>query len=159
MNLGEVPDITVPLSTGGYIGYTLLGILALAILIVGALTFPASTGFGLLISGVGAVTFIYAAFPYLRTVEMGWHWPNVLVWVGLLGSGVLATIATHYIDNARGGYIGAATFFPLLGAGAGAVVAGIFDALNEVLGGIPLSWGAAIVLVLVVTAFVFEKAR
>lgn len=159
MNLGEVPDITVPLSTGGYIGYTLLGVLALSILIAGALTFPAANGLGLLISGIGAVTFMYAAFPYLRTVEMGWHWPNVLVWVGLLGSGVLATIATHYIDNARGGYIGAATFFPLLGTAAGAVIAIIFDALNEILGGIPLSWGAAIVLVLVAVAFVFDRAR
>lgn len=159
MNLGEVPDITVSLSVGGYIGYALLGVLGLALLIVGALTFPLTNGVGLLVSGVGALTFMYAAFAYLRTVEMGTNWPNLAMWAALLCSGVLATFATNYIDNARGGNIGAAVFFPVLGAGAGAVIAGVFDALNEILGGIPLTWGAALVIVVVAAAYVFDKAR
>lgn len=159
MNLSEVPDITVPLSAGGYIGFTLLGLLGLAILIFGALNFAVHGGLGLAIAGLGTIVFMYAAFSYLRTTEMGWHWPNVLVWAGLLASGLLATIATHYIEEARGSSTGLSAFVPVAGVGLATIIAALFDALNEFLGGVPLTWGAAILIVVAVAAFVFSKAR
>lgn len=157
MNLSEAPDITVPLSVGGYIGFTLLGLVALAVLIFASLVIPVHGSGGLVVAGLGSLLFMYAAFAYLRTVEMGWHWPNVAVWAGLLASGVAATFAVNFIATGRGGYAGVAAWVPIGGVAVGSVIAGLFDALNEFLGGIPLSWGAAGLLVALAFAFVLSR--
>lgn len=157
MNLGEVPDIIVPLGVGGYIGFTFLGLVGLAFLAFAAMVLPIHTGGGLVIAGIGTLMFMYAAFAYLRTVEMGWHWPNVAVWVGLLLSGVAASVAVALIDNARGYYAASATWIPFSGVVVGSGIAGLFDAANEILGGIPLSWGGLFVLVAIGVAFVLSR--
>lgn len=157
MNLSEAPDITVPLSVGGYIRFTLLGLVALAVLIFASLVIPVHGSGGLVVAGLGSLLFMYAAFAYLRTVEMGWHWPNVAVWAGLLASGVAATFTVNFIATARGGYAGVAAWVPIGGVAVGSVIAGLFDALNEFLGGIPLSWGAAGLLVALAFAFVLSR--
>lgn len=157
MNLSEAPDITVPLSIGGYIGFTLLGLVALAVLIFASLVIPVHGSAGLMVAGLGALMFMYTAFAYLRTVEMGWHWPNVAVWAGLLASGIMATLAANFIATGRGGYAGAEAWVPIGGVAVGSGLAGLFDALNEFLGGIPLSWGAAGLLVALAFAFVLSR--
>lgn len=157
MNLGEVPDITVPLGVGGYIGFTLLGLAALAVLIFASMVIPIHGGGGLIAAGIGTLMFMYAAFAYLRTVEMGWHWPNVAVWAGLLLSGVAASLASSFIDSARGAYAGLAAWTPFGGVAVGSIIAGLFDAANEILGGIPLSWGGLLVLIAIGIAFVTSR--
>lgn len=157
MNLSEVPDITVPLSVGGYIGFTLLGLLALVVLILATLVIPHHSGGGFVIAGIGTAVFMYPAFAYLRTVEMGWHLPNVGVWAGLLASGVVATVVANYIDGRLGSVAGASVGIPFAGVFIGTVIAGVFDALNEILGGIPLTWGAVILMALVAVVFVMDR--
>lgn len=157
MNLSEAPDITVPLSVGGYIGFTLLGLAALAVLIFASLVIPVHGSAGLMVAGLGALMFMYTAFAYLRTVEMGWHWPNVAIWAGLLASGVAASFVVNFIATGRGGYAGVASWTPIGGVALGSIMAGLFDALNEFLGGIPLSWGAAGLLVALGFAFVLSR--
>lgn len=112
---------------------------------------------GLAVAGLDSFMFMYAAFAYLRTVEMGWHWPNVAIWAGLLASGIVATLVASFIATSRGGYAGAAAWVPIGGVAVGSVIAGLFDALNEFLGGIPLSWGAAGLLVALAFAFVLSR--
>lgn len=157
MNLGEAPDIIVPLGVGGYIGFTLLGLAALAVLIFASMVIPIHGSRGLIAAGIGTLMFMYAAFAYLRTVEMGWQWPNTAVWAGLLLSGVAASLASSFIDSVRGASAGLAAWTPFGGVAVGSIIAGLFDAANEILGGIPLSWGGLLVLVAIGLAFVLSR--
>lgn len=145
----QVPDVIAPMGVGGYIGWTLLGILALAVLVIAAAAWEAIGGIALIPAGIGALMYAGSAFHYLRTVEMGWHLPNLAVWAGLLAAGLLASGAAHLVKQQYGIFASGSSALPFAGVFVGTAAAAMLDALNERLAHIPLSWAGAAGLVAV----------
>lgn len=156
MNLTDPPSITVPLTAGAYVGNSVLAVIALAVLFVAAFVFSKSSTAGLAIGGLGTIIFVIPAFALLRTVETALSWPNIGIWCGIIGGGVAAGIAAHIIATARGSY-GVALWIPPIATLTAGLVAAVFDRLNEVLGAIPLSWGAAIIIPALAALIMLER--
>ena len=145
----QVPEVVVHMGVGGYIGWTLLGLLALAVLVIAATAWQAIGGLALIPAGIGTFLYFGSAFHYLRTVEMGWHLPNLAVWAGLLAAGLLASIVAHLIKeqyNIGYGESGSSVV-PFAGGAVGTIAASLLDYLNERLAQIPLSWAGVLGLV------------
>lgn len=156
MNLTDPPSITVPLTAGEYVGNSVVAVIALAALFVAAFIFSKSSTAGLAIGGFGAIIFVIPAFAFLRTVETAMSWPNLAVWCGIIGAGIAAGIAVHILATARGSF-GVASWIPPGATLIAGLVAALFDRLNEVLGSIPLSWGAAIIIPALAALFMLER--
>lgn len=146
----QVPELVEPMGAGGYIGWTLCGILALAVLVGAAMAWEGIGGGALIPAGIGTLMYAGTAFHYLRTVEMGWHPPNLAVWAGLLAAGLLASVAAHFVKQQYGIYASGSSALPFAGVFVGTAAAAGLDALNERLAHIPLSWAGAAGLVALV---------
>lgn len=151
------------MSLGAYIGYTLLGLAALAILVFASLVVPASRQAGLVIAGVGALMYMITAFQYFRAVEMGWHLPNVITWACLIAPGILATVAARLINrhgnDSENRYTGRESWLPFTAVAFGTAIAGALDFVSERLAEIPLSWAAAIMILIVCVAYLNSERR
>lgn len=157
----QVPEVIVPMGTAGYIGWTILGLLGLALLVVSALAYERAQRLALIPAGIGTVMYSYPAFYYLRTVEAAKTPANLGMWAGLLGVGLLASIAAHFIKEAYGVYASGSSAIPFTGVLLGTGAAGVLDYLNERLAHIPLSWAGAFALLVlgVLGVFVLSDRR
>lgn len=135
----QVPDLIVPMSTAGYIGWGLVALLGYALLIAASVFFEWSGVLALIVAALGVIPLGMGAFHYLRTVESGWNWPSVGVWAGIIGLGVLSSAIAFLIER-QVHYYG--SFSPALPLG-GVVVAGFFaaalDGFHERLANMPIS--------------------
>lgn len=154
-DLFTVPKVIEPLTAWGYVGWTVLAVIALVALMVAAAVFSNSSTGGLVIAGLAVSALFPAVLAYFRTVPSGWHLPNLGVWAGFLLAGIAASVlAYRYLDTYS--YADAGVLLPVGGVVVTLIPASLLDLANERLAGIPMSWGVLGVLLIVAVLFVMS---
>lgn len=153
MNWTDPPEVTVQLSGWGYFGFALLGLLALAVFIVAAFLISHGEGAaGGIMAIAGVPLYAQTAFAYFRTVEIAFDLPNVSIWIGLLGIGVVTSYLAYRLFR---GSLEASSLVPVAGATVATLGAAGLDKVNEQLAHIPMAWatvvGIGVLGVLVIT--------
>ena len=148
--LFDPPELTVPLTMGGYIGTSLGGLFSLLVIAAGSFAAPFSKGWGYGIGLVGAYFYMLAAYRQLRAVASSDTFPTLITYAALLAAVVLVALALFKFNESRGGpvtnpAVPVATGLPAV------VLAGAADRINEVFADVPVSWG---VVILIVVAFI-----
>jgi hypothetical protein len=154
----QVPDLIVPMGTAGYIGWGIVALLGYALLIAAAVLYDRLAIVALIVAVLGTIPLGMGAFHYLRTVEMGWNWPNVGVWAGLIAgecsapssptsSPVRRTRTRRSAPHSLSGGVVVAGFF-----------AGALDGFHERLANFPISpqgfFGLVVLGVVALVAFI-----
>lgn len=154
----QVPDLIVPMGTAGYIGWGIVAMLGYALLIAAAVLYDRLAIVALIVAVLGTIPLGMGAFHYLRTVEMGWNWPNVGVWAGLIAGGVLSTVLAYLITREAYSYAPLSPALPLGGVVVAGFFAGALDGFHERLANFPISpqgfFGLVVLGVVAVVAFI-----
>lgn len=148
--LFDPPELTVPLTVGGYIGTSIGGLFSLIVIAAGALVAPLHKGWGYGTGLVGAYFYMLVAYRQLRAVASSDTSPTLITYVALLVAVVLVAFALFKFNESRGGPV-TNPAVPVVSGLPAIVLAGVADRINEVFAGVPVSWG---VVILIVVAFI-----
>lgn len=150
--LFDPPELTVPLTVGGYIGTSIGGLFSLAGIAGGAFVAPFSKGWGYGIGLVGAYFYMLVGYRQLRAVASSDTFPTLITYGALLAAVVLVALALAKFNEDRGGAV-TSPAVPLAVGLPAIVLAGAADRINEVFAAVPVSWGVVILLVIAVIAW------